>query len=122
MKTLLFGFALMLSCITSFAQNERTSFDDISVVSTSAGTSVLLSWKKGTENIAYFIIERSTDGVDFKQCGIVFLSEDPEFTAYKFRDKITSTSQGLLYRIGLVNEQKRLSYLPVKQLISPCNL
>jgi hypothetical protein len=122
MKTLLLGFALTLFCFTTFAQDQRTSFEQLAIVTTSAGNAVQLSWKKGTENISYFIVERSTDGVDFKQCGIVFLSEDPEFIEYKFRDKISSTTQGLLYRIGLVNEHKRLSYLPIKKLIAPNNL
>jgi hypothetical protein len=123
MKTLLIGFALSLSswCI-AVAQVSKTNFDELAVVPTSTGTAVQLSWKKGDENIAYFIVERSNDGIDFKQCGIVFLSEDPEFTEYKFRDRVSSYSSGLLYRIGIVNSQNRISYLPVKKLKSPRSL
>lgn len=122
MKTLLVGFALALFCTPSLAQDQRTSFENLSVVTTSAGTAVQLSWKKGDEDIAFFIVERSTDGIDFKQCAIVFLSEDPDFVDYKFRDKISSTSNGLLYRIGMVNQQKRICYLPIRKLISPDSL
>jgi hypothetical protein len=121
MKTFLIGLTLLFTCLFGSAQ-ERTSFEGIAVVHTSAGISAQLSWKKGNENIAYFIVERSLDGVDFKQCGVVFLSEDPEFNEYKFRDRISNTSNGLIYRIGVVSQQKRVYYLPSKKLIAPENI
>lgn len=123
MKTFFIFSIACLCSLFSNAQEQKTSINDISVITTSSGTTAAqLTWKKGDENIAYFIVERSTDGVDFKQCGIVFLSDNPDFVQYKFRDKITSNTHGLLYRIGIVNEQKRLSYLPVKKLVLPDTL
>lgn len=118
MKTYLTALALIV-CFTSFAQEENTHFSNISVVTTSAGIAAQLTWIKGTENISYFIVERSNDGVDFKQCGIVFLSDEPGFTEYKFRDRISNNTQGLLYRVGVVTEHKRINYLPVKKLVTP---
>ena len=109
-------------CFFGFAQEQQTSFQGLSIVTTSAGMAAQLSWKKGNENIAYFIVERSFDGIDFKQCGVVFLSEDPQFNEYKFRDRISNTSNGLVYRIGVVTEQKRVYYLPSKKLIAPENI
>lgn len=122
MKTYLFGVALTFICLFASAQEQKSSFDDISVVTTSAGMAAQLSWKKGTENVSYFIVERSTDGIDFKQCGVVFLSEDPDFSEYKFRERISASSSGLIYRIGVVNAQKRVYYLPSKKLIAPENI
>jgi len=122
MKTLFISLTLTLVCFVVSAQEQKTSFENIAVVTTSAGMAAQLSWKKGTENISYFIVERSMDGIDYKQCGIVFLSEDPEFNEYKFRDKIAANTSGLLYRIGIVTEQKRLFYLPAKKIIAPENL
>lgn len=119
MKTIFFGLLLTFVCLFGNAQEQRTSFQSISVVHTSAGMSAQLSWKKGNENIAYFIVERSEDGVDFKQCGIVLLSEDPQFNEYKFRERIANTSNGLVYRIGIVTDQKRIFYLPSKKLVAP---
>ena len=119
MKTLIIGLTLTLVWLSSSAQEEKTSFSNIAVVTTSAGLAAQLSWKKGTENISYFIVERSTDGIDYKQCGIVFLSEDPTFNEYKFRDKIANNTSGLIYRIGIVTDQKRLYYLPAKKIIAP---
>ena len=119
MKTLLFVLALTLVCLTVSAQEQKTSFEKISVVTTSAGKAAELSWKKGAENISYFIVERSTDGIEFKQCGIVFLSEDPAFEEYMFRDKITTNAVEVTYRIGGVSEQQTVSYLPAKKLVAP---
>ena len=121
MKTFLLCIALIFGCLSASAQEQKTSFEAITVVNTSAGVAAQLSWKKGSENISYFIVERSTDGVEFKQCGIVFLSEDPAFSEYKFRDRISDNSHGLVYRIGVVTNQKRVYYLPSKKLISPEN-
>lgn len=121
MKTFFLCVALTVICFSASAQKQKTSFDGIAVVNTSAGMAAQLSWKKGSENISYFIVERSTDGIEFKQCGIVFLSEDPEFNEYKFRDRISASSHGLVYRIGVVTDQKRVYYLPSKKLISPEN-
>ena len=122
MKTLLLGFAFSFLCSVASAQDTRTAYDGLKVVTTANGLAAQLSWKKGSENVAYFIVERSTNGVDFTQCAIVFTSEDPDFVDYKFRDKISNNSQGLVYRLGLVSNQKRISYLPAKTLIAPENM
>lgn len=122
MKTFFLGLALLFLCLATSAQEQQTKFDGVAVVHTSAGMAAQLSWKKGAESISYFIVERSTDGIDFKQCGIVFLSEDTSLTDYKFRDRIGSNSQGLVYRIGVVTTQKRVFYLPSKKLIAPENI
>lgn len=119
MKTLLPAFIFLLSGFSVFSQESRTTFDGATVVSTPSGLAVQLTWKKGAENVAYFIVERSTDGIDFTQCGIVFTSEEPGFVQYKFKEKIGSYSQGQVYRIALVSDQKRVTYLPVKKVIAP---
>ena len=119
MKTFLLGLAFSLIVSTVSAQETRTTYEGLKIVTTANGMAAQLSWKKGSENVAYFIVERSSNGVDFAQCAIVFTSEDPDFVDYKFRDKISSASQGLVYRLALVSNQKRISYLPAKTLIAP---
>ena len=113
---------LALLALTSSAQSSRTAYEGLTVVSTANGMAAQLTWKKGDENVAYFIVERSTDGIDFKQCGIVFLSDDPEFVNYKFKEKVANLSQGLVYRLAIVSEQKRVTYLPAKTLVEPASL
>lgn len=119
MKTLVPAFLLLCSTFTAFSQQTKTAIDGLTVVNTPSGMAAQLTWKKGAENVSYFIVERSTDGIDFTQCGIVFTSENPDFVDYKFREKINSVSQGLVYRIAVVNAQKRVTYLPAKTLIAP---
>ena len=120
MKALYFYVIVSLLSFPVSAQDQKTSFDGLTVVTVAGGTlAAQLTWTKGYEDVAYFIVERSTDGIDFKQCAIVFLSEEPDFVEYKFRDKILTNTHGLLYRIGIVSNQKRVSYLPTKTLIAP---
>lgn len=116
MKKFLPGFAFLLLCLTASSQEKQTAYDGLKIVTTASGPAAQLSWKKGGENVAYFIVERSANGADFKQCAIVFTSEDPAFTDYKFRDKISNAPQGLVYRLALVSDQKSVSYLPSKAL------
>lgn len=122
MKTRLLSLLLLVITGNAFGQNTRTTYDGLTVVGTPAGKAVQLTWKKGSEDVYYFIVERSNNGVDFTQCAIVFTSEEPGFTDYKFREKIGDSSQGLVYRLALVSQQRRISYLPAKTLISPTSL
>jgi hypothetical protein len=119
MKQLFAGLVLPLVCLTVKAQEKKSSFENISVVNTKSGVATELSWKKGSESVSYFMIERSTDGRTFRQCGLVFPSEDPSFTDYKFRDKVSPGSAGFTYRVGLVTPEKVIIYLPARQLALP---
>lgn len=121
MKTLALCLLLALA-LGAGAQQTRTAYETLTVVGTPAGKAALLTWKKGPEDVSYFIVERSTNGVDFTQCAIVLTSEEPGFTDYKFRERIGDNSQGLVYRLGLVSNQRRVSYLPAKTLIAPESL
>lgn len=120
MKTsVLFLFVLSLLAATSVtAQDRKTALETIAVAKAGDGTPCTqLTWKQGTENIAYYLVERSHDGKEFKQIALVFISEDPSFTDYKFRDKgYTAANEAVYYRIGLVNDRKELSYLPVRRM------
>ena len=122
MKTYSFSLLLASICLISNAKAQSSIFTGISVVTTSAGHAAELSWQKGTENVSYFIVERSSDGTHFKQCGLVFVSEEPGFTDYKFRDKIRAGSDSAFYGIGVVNDQEEVYYLPAKKLMAPENL
>lgn len=118
MRTVLLVLAIGILTPNIYAQEQTTSFEDIAIVTTAAGKSVELSWKKGTEDISHFIVERSINGVDFKLCGLVFLSEVPGFSDYKFRDRVIS-GRPFYYRIGLVKDDQLLSYLPARVALAP---
>ena len=124
MKTVVsfFTAAFLLLSATAFSQN--TLFEN--AVLAKAGDGLLcvqLNWKKGGENTAYYLVERSSNGVDFKQIALVFTAEDGQFSAYKFRDKnFAQAGSAAYYRIGLVNDKKELTYLPVRKVeTAPAN-
>ena len=120
MKTLysLFVAAFVLFTSASFAQNQTTIFEGAYLTKGGDGAAfVQLTWKKGTENTAYYLVERSTNGVDFKQVALVFTSEDIQFSDYKFRDRgFAAAGNMVYYRIAIVGEQKELTYLPTQKI------
>lgn len=119
MKTLLsfFTAAFLLFATTTYAQQQASVFEKAVLAKAGDGLPcVQLNWKKGTENTAYYLVERSADGKNFKQIALVFTSENPAFCNYKFRDKgYTESGNNVYYRIAIVNDQKELQYLPVKK-------
>lgn len=120
MKTIVPFFAalFLLATTTLTAQEHKTVFGDISLARNSDGSSCMnLAWKKGAENTAYYLVQRSTDGSGFKTIALVFASEDSSFCDYGYRDKSYSLAGNneVYYRIAIVNEQKELTYLPVRK-------
>jgi hypothetical protein len=118
MKTLysFFVAAFVLFTSTVSAQSQKSVFEGASLTKAGDGAAcVQLNWKKGSENTAYYLVERSANGVDFKQIALVFTSEDAQFSDYKFRDKgFAAAGNNAYYRIAIVSDQKELTYLPVQ--------
>ena len=118
MKTLIsfFTAAFLLLSATAFAQ--QTLFENAALAKAGDGLPcVQLDWKKGAENTAFYLVERRSNGVDFKQIALVFTAEDPGFSAYQFRDKtFAQAGRTAYYRIALVNGKKELTYLPVRKV------
>ena len=121
MKTLtlsLMAAFLMLSFI-AFSQEPKTVFETASFSKTANNSPcVALGWKKGAENTAYYLVERSMDGNEFKTIALVFTAEDADFVNYQYKDKSFSASNNAVYyRITIVNDKKELTCLPVKKLM-----
>lgn len=113
----LFTTVLLVVSSSSFAQ-EKTVFQSAGLTQSGDGAPcVQLNWKKGAENTAYYLVERSSNGVDFKQVALVFTAEEASFSDYKFRDKgYSSSGNAVYYRISIVSDQKELTYLPAKKV------
>lgn len=109
-KVVIFTFSLFAS-IHSFSQ-----FHNASLVQ-GAKSYVQIDWSLDNNNLSHFIIERSLDGKNFKQCALVFASEDASFSDYKFRDKEITDAAIVYYRIASVNSQKEISYFPVRKVV-----
>ena len=119
MKTLAsFVAAFVLLSTVSFAQNKKSAFETAVMTKTADGKPcVLLNWTKGAENTAYYLVERSADGKEFRQVAIVFTSDEAQWTSYNFQDKNSAPFNGVVfYRIALVNDRKEVAYLPVTKV------
>ena len=110
--------ALLLTSSTLVAQESKTTFHDVRSGKAGDGLPCMeLSWEKGQENTSYYLVERSADGAAFKTIALVFTAEDPGFRKFSYKDKSFGSTGGLTVysRIAMVNDQKELTYLPVKK-------
>lgn len=123
MKTLVAFFvsAFVLLATASYSQVQKSVFENASLAKTTAGLPcVQLNWKKGSENTAYYLVERSADGKEFKQIALVFTGEDNGLVDYKFRDNgYASAGSAAYYRIAIVNDRHEATYLPVRKVDFP---
>lgn len=116
MKTI-FTLLITLSATLSLSAQTSTTIKNAGLVNTTNGSRVVISWTKGSENTNFYVVERSNNGTEFKQTAIVFASEDPQLVNYKFKDQDLSSDSGTVYyRIGIVNDKKEVTYLPVQEV------
>jgi hypothetical protein len=76
-----------------------------------------LDWVTGHEkDLTHFVIERSTNGKDYTQVGIVFaLGNSTAVQNYNYPDAINTTTKGVVYyRLKLMDSRQRHQYSPVK--------
>ncbi len=71
---------------------------------------IMVSWNTATESgIKNYVIERSSNGTDFSQVGIVAAQNSPASAAYQWIDK-TPAAGNNFYRIRSVDESGKTSY------------
>lgn len=72
-----------------------------------AGSSVALNWSTEMEkNVSHYVVERSTNGTDFADAGLIFTAESNSSVhkEYSFNDDVKNVSAGLLYyRLRIVD-------------------
>lgn len=123
MKTLVAFFvsAFVLLTTVSYSQEQKSVFENAALTTAADGSPcVQLNWKKGSENTAYYLVERSADGKEFKQIALVFTAEDNQLVDYKFRDKgYASAGSAAYYRITIVNDRREATYLAVRKVVFP---
>jgi hypothetical protein len=81
------------------------------------GSKVDLSWTTSQEReVSHFTIERSTNGVDYKEVGLVFATDNAALhTDYDFKDPINTIASGVLYyRLRMVDTDGKYQYSPVR--------
>ncbi|HEY0679026.1 MAG TPA: T9SS type A sorting domain-containing protein [Chitinophagaceae bacterium] len=77
---------------------------------------VKLTWTTGHEkDLVYFVIERSTNGVDYSEAGFVFAAGNASLMQYSFPDVMPNASRGVIYyRLKMMDSRKRFQYSPVR--------
>jgi hypothetical protein len=77
---------------------------------------VTLNW--GTEqekNTSHFVIERSFDGTDFSQVGLIFTAGNSETArTYTFTDRLKTVNTMIYYRLRIVDLDQRTEFSPVR--------
>lgn len=78
---------------------------------------VVLSWSTSQEkNASHFTVERSTDGVEFTDAGIIFTEGNFDTErSYSFKDPISTNGKGVLYyRLKLVDLDGKHDYSQIR--------
>ena len=89
----------------------------ISINGNISNNKVFLNWVVGENETAdQFEVERSMDGKNFTMAALVFGTDKPNTDYYLFYEK--AGNQKVLYRIRLINKDKKEEYSPVVE-ISP---
>lgn len=87
--------------------------ESFTAVLSNDGNKVKLNWKTLSEiNVSHFAVERSTNGVDFKDIGIVFATGNTnEQQAYSFDDNVMDTPDAILYyRLRTIDVDEKYMY------------
>ena len=66
---------------------------------------VVIDWTTGEEiNFSHFVIERSTNGLDYKEIAVVFGDNNAGNNAYAYTDAVNTNASGLIYyRLKMVD-------------------
>ena len=79
---------------------------------------VVLSWETGMEkNLSRFVIEKSTNGKDFSDAGVVMASGNSGIKKeYVFADPITSSKGVIYYRLKMVDQDNRFQNSAIRTI------
>lgn len=78
-----------------------------------------LNWKTASEvNFSYFTVEKSFDGVNFNEAGVVFAAGNSNAeTSYTLNDNLANTSSSVVYyRLRMTDNDGSTSYSDIRML------
>ncbi|HYC28289.1 MAG TPA: T9SS type A sorting domain-containing protein, partial [Chitinophagaceae bacterium] len=78
---------------------------------------IAVSWSTSVEkNASHFVVQRSTDGVDFTDAGIIFTEGNyTNSRSYSFKDPISTNGKGVLYyRLKTVDMDGQYELSPIR--------
>jgi hypothetical protein len=90
--------------------------DLISFTAKYDSSKVQLTWESSMEtNFSHYIVERSTDGKEYKQVTMVFSEEEEPKPVYNYSENVSASAQGLVYfRLKMVDRDGKFTYSSVK--------
>jgi hypothetical protein len=78
---------------------------------------IAATWSTSVEkNASHFVVQRSTDGVEYTDAGIIFTEGNSSTSrSYSFRDPVSTNSKGVLYyRLKMVDLDGQFELSPVR--------
>jgi Secretion system C-terminal sorting domain len=84
-----------------------------------AANNAVLDWATEMEkNVSHFVIQRSLDGTDYTDAGLIFTSGNSDrHKEYSFKDELKNINKGIVYyRLKMVDLDGRFEQSPVRVL------
>jgi hypothetical protein len=81
------------------------------------GSQVLLNWSTGVEeNVSHFVVEKSQNGKDFTDCGVVFTDGNSNLRReYSYKDELKAITSGIVYyRLKIVDMDGKYEYSAIR--------
>jgi hypothetical protein len=74
-----------------------------------------LKWTSAEGNVSHFVVERSTDGVNFRDAAIVFAFETgTNNLTYNFSERLNDTDDVVYYRLCTIGKGGKYVYSDIK--------
>lgn len=87
----------------------------ISITGSVSNNKVVLDWQVGqNEKADQILVEKSTDGINFKVAALVFTSEKTDKENYQFYEKAGNGKW--LYRVLLIGKDQQTIYSPLVEI------
>lgn len=79
---------------------------------------VNLVWTANEENVSHYVVQRSTDGINYQDIAIVFANNASVASTYKYKDaNVSSQTNVVYYRLEMIDKgQKDGMYSPIQAI------
>lgn len=105
--------SLLVQSATTIQHNRPLTI--ISISGSVSNNKVVLDWQVGqNEKADQILVEKSTDGINFKVAALVFTSEKTDKENYQFYEKAGNGKW--LYRVLLISKDKQSIYSPAVEI------
>lgn len=96
----------------SHAAGKVNIIDPVVKVQVTSAKSVSLTWK-AFKGVSHYVLERSSDGIKFRESAVFFTEDSQTQSEYNYSDKIKSAYSGsLYYRLRVVGLDGSITYTP----------